>query len=74
LSSTAFAAEAQPDAAGEDFPAWITSQDPPYDAKGKIDPFVSFVKVREYELMQAAKKAKIEKRPPRLWRRWMCAA
>ncbi|MGE4442354.1 MAG: pilus assembly protein PilP [Desulfomicrobium sp.] len=62
LSATAIAAEAPADASGEEFPSWITSQYPPYDAKGKIDPFVSFVKVREYELMQAAKKAKIEKK------------
>ena len=63
LSASAVAADAPPvDTAGEEFPAWITSQYPPYDAKGKIDPFVSFVKVREYELMQAAKKAKIEKK------------
>jgi type IV pilus assembly protein PilP len=62
LSASAGAADAPVDSSGEEFPAWITSQYPPYDAKGKIDPFVSFVKVREYELMQAAKKAKIEKK------------
>ena len=62
LSVSAVAADAPVNTSGEEFPAWITSQYPPYDAKGKIDPFVSFVKVREYELMQAAKKAKIEKK------------
>jgi type IV pilus assembly protein PilP len=45
-----------------EFPDWITSQYLPYDAKNKIDPFVSFVKIREFELMQAAKKSKIEKK------------
>lgn len=34
----------------------------PYDPTGKPDPFVSFVKIREYEIMQAAKKAKLQKR------------
>ncbi|MDY0226756.1 type IV pilus assembly protein PilP [Desulfomicrobium apsheronum] len=62
LCAPVFAAEGQTDASGQEFPDWITSQYPPYDAKGKIDPFVSFVKIREYELMQAAKKAKIEKK------------
>ncbi len=62
LGGTVFAAESAPDASGQEFPDWITAQHPPYDAKGKIDPFVSFVKIREYELMQAAKKAKIEKK------------
>ena len=47
---------------GQEFPAWITSQYPPYDATNKIDPFVSFVKIREYETMQAAWKAKREKK------------
>jgi type IV pilus assembly protein PilP len=62
LCAPAFAAEGTTDASGQEFPDWITPQRPPYEAKGKIDPFVSFVKIREYELMQAAKKAKIEKK------------
>lgn len=45
-----------------DFPDWITSQYPPYSGAGKIDPFVSFIKIREYEAMQTAKKAKLEKK------------
>lgn len=49
-------------AVASDFPDWITSQYPPYSARDKIDPFVSFVKIREYELMQAAKQAKVEKK------------
>lgn len=59
------AASAQTPATGAsegDFPDWITSQYPPYSGKDKIDPFVSFIKIREYELMQAAKKAKLEKK------------
>jgi type IV pilus assembly protein PilP len=62
LCGTVYAAEGTTDTPGQEFPDWITPQQPPYDAKGKIDPFVSFVKIREYELMQAAKKAKIEKK------------
>lgn len=61
-SAPVFAADASSPETGQEFPAWITSQYPPYDAKGKIDPFVSFIKVREYELMEAAKKAKVEKK------------
>jgi type IV pilus assembly protein PilP len=57
-----FAADASSPDAGQEFPAWITSQYPPYEAKGKIDPFVSFIKVREYELMEAARKAKVDKK------------
>jgi type IV pilus assembly protein PilP len=48
--------------AKNEFPSWISSQDPPYNARNKIDPFVSFVKIREFELMQAAKKTKVEKK------------
>lgn len=48
--------------AKSEFPSWISSQDPPYSAKDKIDPFVSFVKIREFELMEAAKKVKVEKK------------
>jgi len=62
LCAPAYAQTPAPGDAAADFPDWITSQYPPYDAKGKIDPFVSFVKLREYELMQAAKKAKLEKK------------
>jgi type IV pilus assembly protein PilP len=62
LCAPAYAAEVSSGGAGQEFPDWITSQYPPYDAKGKVDPFVSFIKVREYELMEAAKKAKIEKK------------
>lgn len=58
----AFAADAPPEDSGQEFPAWISSQYPPYDARGKIDPFMSFIKVREYELMEAARKAKVEKK------------
>lgn len=58
------AAAQTPQAAPSDgeFPSWITSQYPPYSGAGKIDPFVSFIKIREYEAMEAAKKAKIEKK------------
>lgn len=45
-----------------DFPDWISPKTTPYTGKDKIDPFVSFIKIREYELMQAAKKAKLEKK------------
>jgi type IV pilus assembly protein PilP len=62
LCVPAYAADAPPVDSGQEFPAWITSHFPPYDAKGKVDPFVSFIKVREYELMEAAKKAKIDKK------------
>ena len=62
LCAPAYAAEVSSGGGGQEFPDWITSQYPPYDAKGKVDPFVSFIKVREYELMEAAKKAKIEKK------------
>lgn len=47
-------------ASNGDLPLWITSQYSPYIAGDKVDPFVSFVKVREYEVMQAAKKTKEE--------------
>ena len=46
----------------ESLPSWITSKTIPYDAIGKPDPFVSFVQIREYETMQAAKKSKVEKK------------
>lgn len=62
LCAPASAADAPASADEQEFPAWITSQYPPYDAKEKIDPFVSFIKVREYELMEAARKAKSEKK------------
>ena len=62
LCATASAAEVPAEDSGQEFPAWITSHFPPYDAKGKVDPFVSFIKVREYELMEAAKKAKLDKK------------
>jgi type IV pilus assembly protein PilP len=63
-NSTATGAESLKQVAGAEteFPDWITSQYPPYEARNKIDPFVSFVKIREFELMQAAKKAKVEKK------------
>ena len=62
ISVPAFAQNATPEGSDQDFPDWITSQYPPYETQNKIDPFVSFVKIREYETMQAAKKAKIEKK------------
>lgn len=62
LCAPAFAADVPPEDSGQEFPAWITSQYPPYNARGKIDPFMSFIKVREYELMEAAKQAKVEKK------------
>lgn len=62
LCAPALAADVPAGGPEQEFPDWITSQYPPYDAKGKIDPFVSFIKVREYELMEAAKKAKVEKK------------
>ena len=43
-------------------PDWIFFQYPPYEATGKPDPFVSFIKVREYERMEEARKAKKEKK------------
>lgn len=43
-------------------PEWIHSNAAPYTSVGKPDPFVSFVKIREYEAMQAALKAKAEKK------------
>lgn len=46
----------------DDMPDWISFQYPSYDATGKPDPFVSFVKIREYEFMEAAKKAKQDKK------------
>jgi len=58
-------ASAQAPQAGQpegEFPDWITFPYPPYSGAGKIDPFVSFIKIREYEAMQAAKKAKLEKK------------
>lgn len=63
-NSTSSGAEPPTQAAvpSSEFPDWITSLHPPYEAKNKIDPFVSFVKIREFELMQAAKKAKVEKK------------
>jgi type IV pilus assembly protein PilP len=60
--AAAFAQAPAAEPAEGDFPDWITSQYPPYSGKDKIDPFVSFIKIREYELMQAAKKAKQEKK------------
>ena len=60
--AAAFAQTPASDSAEGDFPDWITSQYAPYSGKDKIDPFVSFIKIREYELMQAAKKAKQEKK------------
>jgi type IV pilus assembly protein PilP len=62
LCAPAYAADVPSRDTGQEFPDWISSQYPPYDAKGKIDPFVSFIKVREYEQMEAAKKAKVEKK------------
>jgi type IV pilus assembly protein PilP len=50
---------AQPEGA---VPDWISVQYPPYSGAGKIDPFVSFIKIREYEAMEAAKKAKLQKK------------
>ncbi len=45
-----------------DLPSWIHSSYPPYSSIDKVDPFVSFVKVREYEAMQAARKSRVEKK------------
>lgn len=45
-----------------ELPTWITSLYPPYSSVNKVDPFVSFVKVREYETMMAAKQAKLERK------------
>lgn len=45
-----------------ELPAWVYSNSPLYSSVGKVDPFVSFVKVREYENMQAARQAKKEKK------------
>ena len=61
MCTSAFAGNATGSTSGQ-LPVWITSQNPPYDPTGKPDPFVSFVKIREYEIMQAAKKAKLQKR------------
>ena len=43
-------------------PSWIHPSSPPYTSVGKPDPFVSFVKVKEYETLQAARKTKAEKK------------
>lgn len=43
-------------------PAWVTSSYPPYESAGKIDPFVSFIRVREYENLQAAQRARALRR------------
>lgn len=48
----------QNNATQETLPDWIAPMYPEYSALGKPDPFVSFVKIREYELMEAAKRAK----------------
>lgn len=56
------ASNATVDEKSSEFPSWISSSYPPYDSKNKIDPFVSFVKIREYEIMQAAKKVKVDKK------------
>lgn len=61
MCTSAFADNATGSTSGQ-LPVWIASQNPPYDPTGKPDPFVSFVKIREYEIMQAAKKAKLQKR------------
>lgn len=45
-----------------ELPDWISSMYPPYTVGDKVDPFVSFVKMREYESMLAAKQAKIERK------------
>ena len=45
-----------------DLPSWIHPSYPPYSSKDKVNPFVSFVKVREYEAMQTARKARVEKK------------
>ena len=62
LCVSAAAQTPQADQPDGEFPSWITSQYPPYSGAGKIDPFVSFIKIREYEAMEAAKKAKIQKK------------
>lgn len=54
------ASEIAPD--DSNLPSWIYPAYPPYTSADKVDPFVSFVKVREYETMQAARKAKTEKK------------
>lgn len=43
-------------------PRWIEPYYPPYDSANKPDPFVSFVKVRAYERLEAAKRAKAQKK------------
>ena len=46
----------------DEMPGWVTPYYSPYEAKNKTDPFVSFVKVRAYELLEAAKRAKAQKK------------
>lgn len=43
-------------------PRWIEPYYPPYKSANKSDPFVSFVKVRAYERLEAAKRAKAQKK------------
>lgn len=45
----------------EVLPAWVTSYYPPYESRNKTDPFVSFIKVRAHEQLQAAKRAKAQR-------------
>ena len=46
----------------DEMPGWVTPYYSLYEAKNKTDPFVSFVKVRAYELLEAAKRAKAQKK------------
>ena len=62
LCTAAFAQTDSSGGAGAEFPDWIIPQYPPYVSKGKIEPFMSFVKIREYEAMEAVKKLKQEKK------------
>lgn len=62
VANNATASENNSSLPSYNMPDWITFQYPAYVATGKLDPFVSFVKIREYELMEAAKKAKKDKK------------
>lgn len=63
LSATVVYSQNNDNSTVADFPQWITSQNAPYNSTGRVDPFVSFVKIREYELMQAAKIERVAKKP-----------
>lgn len=62
LTMTTLSAEDSPPQVESNLPQWITPQYLPYNSTGRNDPYMSFVQIREYERMQAAKTVKSAKK------------